>query len=279
MFIGVKKGDKMSECTHDCETCGQTCEKKEFMAKPLPSTKIGKMIAVMSGKGGVGKSMVTDLLAVNTLRSGRSVAVLDADITGPSVPKAFGITEKATGREDEKINPVITKQGVKIMSMNLLLPEDNDPVVWRGPVISGAVKQFFTDVYWDNVDYMYVDMPPGTGDVPLTVFQSLPVDGIVIVTTPQDLVSMIVGKAVKMAEMMNIKILGIIENMSYVECPDCKTKIYPFGESKLEEIAAEYSLPILGRLPITSELSELTDKGEIENVGNYLADAMNVILG
>lgn len=191
----------MSECTHDCETCGQTCEKKEFMAKPLPSTKIGKMIAVMSGKGGVGKSMVTDLLAVNTLRSGRSVAVLDADITGPSVPKAFGITEKATGTEDEKINPVITKQGVKIMSMNLLLPEDNDPVVWRGPVISGAVKQFFTDVYWDNVDYMYVDMPPGTGDVPLTVFQSLPVDGIVIVTTPQDLVSMIVGKAVKMAEM------------------------------------------------------------------------------
>ena len=151
----------MSECTHDCETCGQTCEKKEFMAKPLPSTKIGKMIAVMSGKGGVGKSMVTDLLAVNTLRSGRSVAVLDADITGPSVPKAFGITEKATGTEDEKINPVITKQGVKIMSMNLLLPEDNDPVVWRGPVISGAVKQFFTDVYWDNVDYMYVDMPPG----------------------------------------------------------------------------------------------------------------------
>ena len=166
----------MSECTHDCETCGQTCEKKEFMAKPLPSTKIGKMIAVMSGKGGVGKSMVTDLLAVNTLRSGRSVAVLDADITGPSVPKAFGITEKATGTEDEKINPVVTKQGVKIMSMNLLLPEDNDPVVWRGPVISGAVKQFFTDVYWDNVDYMYVDMPPGTGDVPLTVFQSLPVD-------------------------------------------------------------------------------------------------------
>lgn len=268
----------MSECTHDCETCGQTCEKKEFMAKPLPSTKIGKMIAVMSGKGGVGKSMVTDLLAVNTLRSGRSVAVLDADITGPSVPKAFGITEKATGTEDEKINPVITKQGIKIMSMNLLLPEDNDPVVWRGPVISGAVKQFFTDVYWDNVDYMYVDMP-GTGDVPLTVFQSLPVDGIVIVTTPQDLVSMIVGKAVKMAEMMNVKILGIIENMSYVECPDCKTKIYPFGKSKLEEVAAEYSLPVLGRLPITSELSELVDKGEIENVGNYLADAMNVILG
>lgn len=266
-------------CNHDCGSCGETCEKKDFMAKPLPSTKIGKMIAVMSGKGGVGKSMVTDLLAVNTLRSGRKVAVLDADITGPSVPKAFGITEKATATDDEKINPVITKQGIKIMSMNLLLPEDNDPVIWRGPVISGAVKQFFTDVYWQDVDYMYVDMPPGTGDVPLTVFQSLPVDGIVIVTTPQDLVSMIVGKAVKMAEMMNIKILGIIENMSYVECPDCKTKIYPFGKSKLEEVAAEYSLPILGRLPISPELSSLTDKGEIENVGDYLSDAMNVILG
>lgn len=249
------------------------------MAKPLKTTKIGKMIAVMSGKGGVGKSMVTDLLAVNTLRTGRKVAVLDADITGPSVPKAFGITEKATGTEDEKINPIITKQGIKIMSMNLLLPEDSDPVVWRGPVISGAVKQFYTDVVWNDVDYMYVDMPPGTGDVPLTVFQSLPVDGIVIVTTPQDLVSMIVAKAVKMAEMMNIKILGIIENMSYVECPDCKTKIYPFGKSKLEEVAAEYSIPVLGRLPMTSELSELTDKGEIENVGNYLQDAMNVILG
>ena len=266
-------------CDHDCGSCGETCEKKDFMAKPLPSTKIGKMIAVMRGKGGVGKSMVTDLLAVNTLRSGRKVAVLDADITGPSVPKAFGITEKATATDDEKINPVITKQGIKIMSMNLLLPEDNDPVIWRGPVISGAVKQFFTDVYWQDVDYMYVDMPPGTGDVPLTVFQSLPVDGIVIVTTPQDLVSMIVGKAVKMAEMMNIKILGIIENMSYVECPDCKTKIYPFGKSKLEEVAAEYSLPILGRLPISPELSSLTDNGEIENVGDYLSDAMNVILG
>ena len=249
------------------------------MAKPLKTTKIGKMIAVMSGKGGVGKSMVTDLLAVNTLRTGRKVAVLDADITGPSVPKAFGITEKATGTKDEKINPVITKQGIKIMSMNLLLPEDSDPVVWRGPVISGAVKQFYTDVVWNDVDYMYVDMPPGTGDVPLTVFQSLPVDGIVIVTTPQDLVSMIVAKAVKMAEMMNIKILGIIENMSYVECPDCKTKIYPFGKSKLEEVAAEYSIPILGRLPMTSDLSELTDNGEIENVGNYLQDAMTVILG
>ena len=267
----------MSDCTHDCETCGQKCGKEDFMAKPLPTTKIGKMIAVMSGKGGVGKSMVCDLLAVNTLRSGRKVAVLDADVTGPSVPRAFGLKEKAMATEDGKIYPVVSEQGVKVMSMNLLLDEDDSPVVWRGPVISGAVKQFYTDVVWEDVDYMYVDMPPGTGDVPLTVFQSLPVDGIVIVTTPQDLVSMIVGKAVKMAEMMNVKILGIIENMSYVECPDCGKKIYPYGKSKLEKVAAEYSIPVLGRLPITPELSEKTDYGEIESVGNYLADAMNVI--
>lgn len=179
--------------------------------------------------------------------------------------------------EDGKIYPVVSDQGVKVMSMNLLLDEDDSPVVWRGPVISGAVKQFYTDVVWEDVDYMYVDMPPGTGDVPLTVFQSLPVDGIVIVTTPQDLVSMIVGKAVKMAEMMNVKILGIIENMSYVECMGCGKKIYPYGKSKLEKVAAEYSIPVLGRLPITPELSEKTDDGEIESVGNYLADAMNVI--
>lgn len=267
----------MSDCTHDCETCGQKCGKEDFMAKPLPTTKIGKMIAVMSGKGGVGKSMVCDLLAVNTLRSGRKVAVLDADVTGPSVPRAFGLKEKAMATEDGKIYPVVSEQGVKVMSMNLLLDEDDSPVVWRGPVISGAVKQFYTDVVWEDVDYMYVDMPPGTGDVPLTVFQSLPVDGIVIVTTPQDLVSMIVGKAVKMAEMMNVKILGIIENMSYVECSDCGKKIYPYGKSKLEKVAAEYSIPVLGRLPITPELSEKTDDGEIESVGNYLADAMNVI--
>ena len=270
----------MSDCTHDCSSCKDTCEKKDFLAKPREDTRIKKIIAVVSGKGGVGKSMVTDLLASATLKKGYKTAVLDADITGPSVPKAFGLTDKALALEDGSgILPVTTTQGIKVMSMNLLLPSDGDPVVWRGPVISGAVQQFYTDVVWGDVDYMYVDMPPGTGDVPLTVFQSLPIDGIIVVTTPQDLVSMIVGKAVKMAEMMNIKILGIIENMSYVECPDCKTKIYPFGKSKLEEVAAEYSLPILGRLPITSELSELTDKGEIENVGNYLTDAMKVILG
>lgn len=267
----------MSECNHDCESCGQTCEKKDFMVKPLESTKIGKMIAVVSGKGGVGKSMVTDLLAVNALRSGRKVAVLDADITGPSVPKAFGLNERVGATEDGKIYPAVTKQGIKVISMNLLLEQEDMPVVWRGPVISGVVKQFYTDVLWEDVDYMYVDMPPGTGDVPLTVFQSLPVDGIVIVTTPQDLVSMIVGKAVKMAEMMGIKILGIVENMSYVECPDCGKKIYPYGKSKLEEVAAEYGIPVLGRLPITSELSNAADKGEIENVGEYLTEASEAI--
>ena len=219
----------MSTCNHDCSSCKEKCEKSSFMATPKPTTKIKKMIAVVSGKGGVGKSMVTDLLAVGTLRKGYKVAVLDADITGPSVPKAFGITEKAYGNEDgTTIYPVISSQGVKLMSMNLLLDDDNSPVVWRGPVISGAVKQFYTDVEWEDVDYMYVDMPPGTGDVPLTVFQSLPIDGIVVVTTPQDLVSMIVEKAVKMAELMDIKIIGIVENMSYISCPCCGEKIYPY---------------------------------------------------
>ena len=219
----------------------------------------------MSGKGGVGKSMITDLLTVETLRRGYKTAVLDADITGPSVPKAFGLTDKATATEDGKgIYPVESAQGVKVMSMNLLLGDDADPVVWRGPVISGAVQQFYTDVAWGDVDYMYVDMPPGTGDVPLTVFQSLPISGIVVVTTPQDLVSMIVEKAVKMAEMMNVKIYGVIENMSYVSCPHCGEKIYPFGESKISEVAAKYSLPVLASLPLDNVLSSVVDKGEIE---------------
>lgn len=269
----------MSECDHNCDTCGEKCDKSAFIATPKPTTKIGKTIAVVSGKGGVGKSMITDLLAVNTLRKGYKVGVLDADVTGPSVPKAFGITEKAYGNEDgTAIYPVLTRQGIKVMSMNLLLEDDSEPVVWRGPVISGAVKQFYTDVLWEDVDYMYVDMPPGTGDVPLTVFQSLPVDGIVIVTTPQDLVSLIVEKAVKMAEMMDIKIYGIIENMSYIECPHCGEKLYPYGKGKVEEVAAKYSLPVLGRLPIDGKLSAAADDGEIENVGEYLTDAMPAIL-
>lgn len=263
----------MSDCNHDCSSCGETCEKKDFMETPRNDTHIGKMIAVVSGKGGVGKSMVTDLLAVATLRKGYRVAVLDADITGPSVPKAFGITDKAAATEDGSgIYPVETAQGVKVMSMNLLLPEEGDPVVWRGPVIGGAVKQFYTDVVWGDVDYMYVDMPPGTGDVPLTVFQSLPIDGIIIVTTPQDLVSMIVEKAVKMASMMNIKILGVVENMSYIKCPHCGEKSYPFGKSDIAEVAAKYSLPVLATLPIGEKLSAAADKGEIETVDASVID-------
>ncbi len=270
----------MANCDHNCETCGEKCDKSQFIAKPKPTTKIGKMIAVMSGKGGVGKSLVTDLLAVNTLRRGFKTAVLDADITGPSVPKAFGLTEKAYGNADgTTIYPVETAQGIKVMSMNLLLSDENEPVVWRGPVISGAVKQFYTDVEWETVDYMYVDMPPGTGDVPLTVFQSLPIDGIIIVTTPQDLVSVIVEKAVKMAEMMDIKILGIVENMSYIACPHCGEKIYPYGKGRTEEVAKKYSLPLIGVLPIDGALSEKVDAGEIESVGDYLADATDYVLG
>ena len=267
------------ECTHDCSTCKSDCSAKEdnrFKTNNL--SKVKKTIGVFSAKGGVGKSSVTAMLAVLMNRRGHKTAVLDADLTGPSIPKAFGLKNGVEAQEN-MIFPAITKKGIEVMSINLLLEDEGSPVIWRGPVLGGVIRQFYEETCWNEVDYMFVDMPPGTGDVPLTVFQSLPVDGIVIVTTPQDLVSMIVAKAVKMAEMMNVKILGIIENMSYVECPDCKTKIYPFGKSKLEEVAAEYSIPVLGRLPMTSELSELTDKGEIENVGNYLQDAMTVILG
>lgn len=269
----------MSDCNHDCSSCGEKCEKADFLAKPREDSKIKKIIAVVSGKGGVGKSMITDLLTVETLRRGYKTAVLDADITGPSVPKAFGLKDKALATEDGKgIYPVETAQGVKVMSMNLLLEGDGDPVVWRGPVISGAVQQFYTDVKWGDVDYMYVDMPPGTGDVPLTVFQSLPIDGIVVVTTPQDLVSMIVEKAVKMAEMMNVKIYGIVENMSFIECPQCGEKIYPFGESKISEVAAKFSLPVLATLPVDKNLSALIDKGEVENADTArIAGAVDVI--
>ena len=255
------KGVNMSDCNHDCSSCGEKCEKADFLAKPREDSKIKKIIAVVSGKGGVGKSMITDLLTVETLRRGYKTAVLDADITGPSVPKAFGLKDKALATEDGKgIYPVETAQGVKVMSMNLLLEGDGDPVVWRGPVISGAVQQFYTDVKWGDVDYMYVDMPPGTGDVPLTVFQSLPIDGIVVVTTPQDLVSM------------------IVENMSFIECPHCGEKIYPFGESKISEVAAKFSLPVLATLPVDKNLSALIDKGEVENADTArIAGAVDVI--
>ena len=268
----------MSECTHDCSSCGESCSSREG-ASSLDMTEklnqysnVKKVIGVVSGKGGVGKSIVTSLLAVMFSRRGYDTAVLDADITGPSIPKAFGITEKAYG-SDKGILPSVTASGIKVMSINLLLENDTDPVIWRGPILAGTVKQFWTDVYWGDVDYMFVDMPPGTGDVPLTVFQSLPLDGIIVVTSPQDLVSMIVEKAVKMAQMMNVPILGIVENMSYFVCPDCGKKHYPFGESKLENIAKEYSLGILARLPIDPKNAKACDSGKVESILNPDAEA------
>ena len=246
------------ECTHDCSTCSSNCgskDPKSLLVAPHPNSKIGKVIGVVSGKGGVGKSMVTDLLAVEFARRGYHCGILDADITGPSIPKAFGITEKAQGNETT-IFPVKSKKyGVDIMSINVLLENESDPVVWRGPVIGGTVRQFWSDTLWDNVDYLFVDMPPGTGDVALTVFQNIPIDGIVVVTSPQDLVSMIVGKAMKMASLMNIPVLGLVENMSYVLCPDCGKKIHVFGESHISEIAEEYHVPVLAQMPINPALA------------------------
>jgi len=256
----------MSECTHDCSTCSSKCssaDKKSFLEAPNQLSSVKKVIGVVSGKGGVGKSMVTTLLAVEMKRRGYNSAVLDADITGPSIPRMLGITEKAEGT-DAGIFPVESKTGIPVMSINLLLPDDTDPVVWRGPVIAGAVKQFWTDVIWNDVDFLFVDMPPGTGDVPLTVFQSLPVDGIVIVTSPQELVSMIVEKAVKMAKLMNVPVLGAVENMSYVKCPDCGKEIHIFGESRLDETAERWGLPVLGRIPMDRKLAAAADRGAIE---------------
>ena len=278
----------MSECTHDCSSCGESCASREngssldMTEKLNQYSNVKKVIGVVSGKGGVGKSIVTSLLAVMFARKGYDTAILDADITGPSIPKAFGLTEKALGSE-KGILPAVTASGIKIMSINLLLENDTDPVIWRGPVLAGTVKQFWTDVCWGNVDYMFVDMPPGTGDVPLTVFQSLPLDGIIVVTSPQDLVSMIVEKAVKMAQLMNVPILGVVENMSYFVCPDCKKKHYPFGESKLENIANEYSLDILARLPIDPQNAKACDSGKVESILNpdaeNAADKLENIIG
>ncbi len=269
------------ECNHDCSSCSADCSSRSpesFLEKPHEKSSIKKVIGVVSGKGGVGKSMISSMLAVNFQRKGYRTAILDADITGPSIPKAFGITARATGNESG-IDPVVTKTGIQTMSVNLLLEDTSDPVIWRGPVIAGTVKQFWQDVIWTDVDYMFVDMPPGTGDVPLTVFQAIPVDGIVIVTSPQELVSMIVGKAVKMAQMMNVPILGIIENMSYVECPGCREHIKVFGESHVEEVAAQYELPVLGKIPMTPAISAASDAGDVENLddGNWFDQAVKAI--
>ena len=270
----------MSDCTHDCSTCGEACasREQESFKKPLrEGASVKNVIAVVSGKGGVGKSLVTSLLASEMQRRGHNCAVLDADITGPSIPKSFGITEHATGT-DEYIIPVSTYTGLQIMSINLILQDEREPVVWRGPVIAGAVTQFWTDVLWQDVDYMFVDMPPGTGDVPLTVFQSLPVDGIVIVTTPQDLVGMIVAKAVKMAELMNVPVLGIVENMSYFKCPDCGKEYSIFGDSKVEQEAREFGIEHFVRLPIDPVVAAMVDAGEVEHVsGENIAPLVDVI--
>ena len=275
----------MSECTHNCETCGQNCSERksaaDFREPPHAMSSIKKVIGVVSGKGGVGKSMTSAMLAVLLNRRGYHTAVLDADVTGPSIPKLFGIHQRAYGDENG-ILPARTKTGVDIMSVNLLLENEEDPVVWRGPVIAGAVKQFWQEVIWKDVDFMFVDMPPGTGDVPLTVFQTLPVDGIVVVASPQELVSMIVAKAVKMAEMMHIPVLGIVENMSYIACPDCGRKISIFGESHVDEIAAKFQLPVLAKMPIDPQLAKNADQGVIELFeGDCLdgaADAVEALL-
>ena len=263
----------MSEnCTHDCGSCGENCgsrtqEQTSFLEKLHPASSVKKVIGVVSGKGGVGKSLVTSLLAVKMNSKGYRTAILDADITGPSIPKAFGIGEEVGTTQIDGANlmvPATSSTGIQIMSANLLLEHDTDPVIWRGPVIAGAVKQFWSETLWKDIDYMFVDMPPGTGDVPLTVFQSLPVSGIVIVTSPQELVSMIVGKAVNMAKKMDIPILGIVENMSYLECPDCGKRIAVFGESHIDDVAAEYEIPVLAKIPIQPRTAKMVDEGSVE---------------
>ncbi len=268
-------------CTHNCETCGSNCnsaKENEIKKEALNNqSSVKKVIGVVSGKGGVGKSLVTSALAVTMNRRGFKTAVLDADITGPSIPKAFGLKDKCMGSEFG-ILPVTTKTGIDVVSINLLLENDTDPVVWRGPIIAGTVKQFWTEVVWRNEDYMFIDMPPGTGDVPLTVFQSLPLDGIVVVTSPQELVSMIVEKAAKMADLMQVPILGIVENMSYFKCPDCGKEHKIYGESNIDAVAAKYGTEVIAKLPIDPSLALCTDTGSMELfVGDYFENAADVI--
>ena len=270
----------MSECTHNCSTCGESCgERKEpqsFLKAHHPDSRVGKVYGIVSGKGGVGKSMVTSQLAVALSRRGCKVGIMDADVTGPSLPKAFGIRDKAVGTE-RGLFPCVSKHGIEVMSINLLLDDETDPVIWRGPVIGGVVTQFWTDVIWD-VDCLLVDMPPGTGDVPLNVFQSIPLNGIVIVTSPQDLVSMVVEKAVKMAEKMAVPIVGLVENMSYVVCPDCGKKLYLFGEGKSAEAAGRHGLPLLAQMPVDPRLAALADAGRIEEFeGSWLENVIDAL--
>ncbi len=273
----------MAECTHDCSSCGENCSERkgppDFSAKLNASSRVGKVVAVASGKGGVGKSLVAALLASAAAKRGLRAAVLDADITGPSIPKAFGITGGTLGSE-KGILPSVSAGGVRVMSLNLLVDNPSEPVVWRGPVIAGAVKQFWTDVFWDDIDVMFVDMPPGTGDVPLTVFQSLPVDGVVVVASPQELVGMIVEKSVRMAAMMEKKVLGLVENMSYLECPDCGRRIEVFGPSRADELAERHGIPVVCRLPIDPEYASAVDKGRVETIDcPALAPLVDAIAG
>ena len=258
----------MSDCNHDCGSCGKSCSERDFRANLHAGSNVKKVIGIVSGKGGVGKSLVTSLLASKVNKDGFRTAILDADITGPSIPESFGVGDvRAEALENEEaLKPVVTESGIQLMSMNFLLQNANDPVIWRGPVIGGAVKQFWSDVVWNDVDFMFVDMPPGTGDVPLTVFQSLPLDGIIIVSSPQQLVRVIVEKAVNMANMMNVPILGLVENMSYVKCPDCDKKITVFGKSNIDEIAKNFNLPVLARLPMEESTSSAVDAGDVESI-------------
>ena len=269
------------ECTHNCSTCSAGCSSKEQQSlkeQPHALSSVKHIIAVVSGKGGVGKSLVTSMLAVNMQRLGYKVAILDADITGPSIPKAFGLKKGVDGDEHGMIPPSTTS-GIDIMSVNLMLEDENKPVVWRGPVIAGAVKQFWTDTIWHDIDYMFIDCPPGTGDVPLTVFQAIPIDGIVIVSSPQELVSMIVAKAANMAQMMNIPVYGLVENMSYVKCPDCGKEIKVFGDSHIDKIAEDFGYDLLARIPMDPKLTALVDKGWIEMMDNdYLEVAAEVLV-
>lgn len=270
----------MSEenCGHECSSCGKTCESKDMRAVLKKGSSVKKVIGIMSGKGGVGKSLVTSLMACKLNKDGFKTAILDADITGPSIPEAFGVGMERAVSDGEALSPVLTDSGIQLMSMNFLLENENDPVIWRGPVIAGAVKQFWTDVIWKDVDFMFVDMPPGTGDVPLTIFQSLPVDGIIIVSSPQQLVRVIVEKAVKMANMMNIPILGLVENMSYVRCPDCGREISVFGKSNIESIANSFGLPVLARIPTEEATSAAVDSGDIESLDfHYLDNAAETV--
>ena len=271
----------MSECTHNCSTCSSSCSSKGQKSMTAPAHELSSVkhiIAVVSGKGGVGKSLVTSMLAVNMQRLGYKTAILDADITGPSIPKSFGLKATVEG-DDHGMIPPTTTSGIDIMSVNLMLDDETKPVVWRGPVIAGAVKQFWTDTIWNDIDYMFIDCPPGTGDVPLTVFQSIPIDGIVIVSSPQELVSMIVEKAANMAQMMNVPVYGLVENMSYVKCPDCGKEIKVFGESHIDAIAEKFGYDLLGRIPMDPKLSALVDKGWIEMMNNdYLETAAEVLV-